>query len=307
MNYWAILISIIGSGRVGSAIAFLIASNSLDDVVLLNRTKNKAVGEALDISNSIPESSSISISGTNDYSEIKNSEIIIITASSGTYSQSRTELVTDQINMTRQIIEKLKDVSPNAKILVVSNPVDILTYIFHKESNFSNEKILGIASSLDSSRFRLLLSRELVTNQSQISDAIVLGEHGDTMVPIFSRAKKQHTPVLELLNNEQIDSITGDLRFYWKTLREYKSRSVFGISKNVYDILEAITKNKEISVPASTLLNGEYGISDVCLGVLTKISKNGLQEIQEIKLSDIELEKFRRSADAVKNDIKDSI
>ena len=152
-----------------------------------------------------------------------------------------------------------------------------------------------------------MLSRELVTDQSQISDAIVLGEHGDTMVPIFSRAKKQHTPVLELLNNEQIDSITGDLRFYWKTLREYKSRSVFGISKNVYDVLEAIIKNKEISVPASTLLNGEYGISDVCLGVPTKISKDGLQEIQEIKLSDIELEKFHRSANAVKNDIKDSI
>ena len=301
------MISIIGSGRVGSAIAFLIASNSLDDIILVNRTKNKAVGEALDISNSIPSNSSISIRGTNDFTEINNSEVIVITASAGTYSQSRTELVSDQINMSRQIIKNLKDVPTNSKILIVSNPVDVLTYVFHKESHFPHEKILGIASSLDSSRFRLLLSRELSSSQSDISDAIVLGEHGDTMVPIFSRAKKTNTPVLELLNNEQIDSITGDLRFYWKTLREYKSRSVFGISKNVYDVLEAITKNKEISVPSSTLLNGEYGFSDVCLGVPTIISKDGLKEIQEIKLSDIELEKFHRSVDSVKNDIKDSI
>ena len=109
------MISIVGTGRVGSAIAFLTASNSLDDLVLLNRTKEKAIGEALDIANTIPENSSISISGTDDYSDIQNSDIIVITASAGTYSNSRTELVTDQINMVREILHKLKNASSNSK------------------------------------------------------------------------------------------------------------------------------------------------------------------------------------------------
>lgn len=301
------MISIIGSGRVGSAIAFIAASNSLDDIVLLNRTKEKAIGESLDIANSIPENSSISISGTDDYSDIQNSDIFVITASAGTYSNSRTELVSDQINMVKEIFQKLKNISSNAKILMVSNPVDILTYVFQKEGNFQNQNVIGVASSLDSSRFQLLLSKELSSNTNEIQDALVLGEHGDSMVPIFSRAKKLDTPVLDILNESQIENISGNLRFYWKTLREYKSRSVFGISKHVFDILESITKNKKISIPASVLLNGQYGISDICLGVPTKISKNGLEEIIEIELSTLELEKLQNSAETIKKYVKDSI
>lgn len=301
------MISIIGSGRVGSAIAFIAASNSLDDILLVNRTKNKAVGEALDIANSIPENSSISITGTNDFSEVKNSEIIVITASAGTYSNSRTELVSDQINMVKKIHENLKPTSSNSKILMVSNPVDVLTYVFQKVGNYSRQKVLGVASSLDSSRLRLLLSKELSINSSQISNALVLGEHGDSMVPILSKAKKAGTPVLDILDENQIENINGNLRFYWKTLREYKSRSVFGISKHVFDILEAITKNKQISIPTSVLLDGQYGISDVCLGVPTKISKDGLEEIDEIEISPDELEKLQNSAQTIKNYIKDSI
>src|SRR3989337_1136609 len=139
--------SIIGSGRVGSATAFLAASNSLDDIHLINRHKEKALGQALDISNAIPENSPITIVGS-DYSEIKNSEVLII-----------------------------------------SNPVDVLTYLFLKESGLPRERVMGMASSLDSSRFRYLIARELDTNQSEIKNALVLGEHGDSMVQIFSLAK----------------------------------------------------------------------------------------------------------------------
>jgi malate dehydrogenase len=297
------LISIIGSGKVGSAIAFLAASRSLDDIVLVNRTKNKAIGEALDLTNSIPKGSSIFIKGTDDFAETKDSEVIVIAASAGTYSASRNELIKDQVTMVKQIVEKLKPFSDNSKILMVSNPLDVLTYVFQKEANLSSEKVIGIASSLDSSRFQYLLSRELSENPSKISDALVIGEHGDSMVPIFSRAKKDQTPVLELLNSEQIDSIIGDLRFYWKTLREYKSRSVFGISKHVFDVLEAIIKNKEIAIPSSVLLSGQYGLSDVCLGVPTIISKHGLKEIQEIELTSSELESLNKSSEYVKSNI----
>ena len=299
------MISIIGSGRVGSAIAFLAASKSLDDIVLVNRTKNKAIGEALDISNCIPEDSSISVNGTDNLSDTKDSDIFVITASAGTYSQSRTELIHDQIKMTKEIIGDIP-LDSKSIVIMVSNPVDVLTYVCVKESNIDQKNFFGIASSLDTSRFRYLLSKELSTDQSHIHDALVLGEHGDSMVPIFSRAKKNDIPVLELLDTNQIDSISGNLRFYWKALREYKSRSVFGISKRTCDVIEAITNNSEINIPSSVLVNGEFGISDVCLGVPTTISKNGIMQIHEVNLTEEELEKLQNSANEIKNDLKES-
>lgn len=292
------MISIIGSGRVGSAIAFLIASNSLDDIHLVNRHKEKALGQALDISNAIPENSPISVVGT-DYSEIKNSDIVVISASTGTYTANRVELLSEQVQMIKEIASKIKQHAPNSTVLVISNPVDVLTYFFQKESGFPREKVIGVASSLDSSRFRYLVARELNTNQSKIKNALVLGEHGDSMVPVFSITTSEEVPILQILNEDQAHKIKGDLIFYWKILREYKGPSIFGIAKNTFDIINALTENKEIATPASVLLEGEYGISNVALGVPTKITKNGAK-VEEIKLSKSELDSLHTSADAIK-------
>jgi len=293
------LISIIGSGRVGSAIAFLAAATSLDDLHLVNRHKEKALGQALDISNSIPENSSISVVGT-DYSEIKNSEVIVISASVGTYMTSRTDMLLEQIAMVRDIAKKIKRYAPDAKVLMVSNPVDVLTYFFLKETGFSRECVLGVASSLDSSRFRYLLARELKVKSSEIKNALALGEHGDSMVPIFSIAKWNNKPVLEMLDHTQTQKITKDLRDYWKVLRDLKGPSIFGSAKNTVDIVKCIIKNEELSVPASVMLNGEYGCSDVCLGVPIKIDKENMMKIQEIDLAKSEQESLKRSGEVVK-------
>jgi len=201
------MISIIGSGRVGSAIAFLAASASLDDIHLVNRHKDTALGQALDISNAIPADSKTSVVGT-DYSDIRNSEVVVISASTRTYMTSRTEMMSEQIKMIRDIAKKIKRYTPDSKILMITNPLDILTYVFLKETNLPREKVIGVASSLDSSRFRYLLSRELSTTQSEIKNALILGEHGDSMVPIFSMARWQDTPVLELLDDKKVDKIT---------------------------------------------------------------------------------------------------
>ncbi|HXV67007.1 MAG TPA: lactate dehydrogenase [Nitrosopumilaceae archaeon] len=293
------MISIIGSGRVGSATAFLAASNSLDDVHLINRTKEKAMGQALDISNAIPENSPISVIAS-DYSGIKNSEVIVISASTGTYTANRVELLSEQSKMIKEIAKQIKHYSPNSIVLIISNPVDVLTYLFLKESGFPRERVMGMASSMDSSRFRYLIARELGTNQSEIKNALVLGEHGDSMVPIFSRVKWKEKPILDILDEEQIHKIKGDLIFYWKILREYKGPSVFGIAKNTFDIIKAIIKNEKISVPVSAFLNGEYEISDVSLGIPTKIDKNGITEIEKIDLNKSELELLHKSADTIK-------
>jgi len=272
--------------------------------VLLNRTKSKALGEALDISNAIPKNSDITIRGTDDYSEISNSDLIVITASTGVYLKNRNEMIDEQVKMIKEIGKKIKKYCPSSIILIISNPVDILTYFFQKETNFSKNKVIGIASSLDSSRFQNLLSKKIGVKQSQISDAYVLGEHGDSMVPIFSKVKIKGKNVREIIDSKQKEDISREIRDYWKSLRNLKSRSQFGIAKNTYDVMESIIKNQTLSIPASILLEGEFGEKNVCMGVPIKITSEGKIEIQSIDFDESEQKLFKISAQTIRDTIQ---
>jgi len=298
------MISIIGSGRVGASIAFLCISNSLDDVLLVNRTKSKAIGEALDISNAIPENSNVSIHGTDDFSKISGSDIVVITASTGIYLKNRTEMMDAQVKMIKEIANQIKKYCPLAIILVVSNPLDVLTFVFQKETQLSRNKVIGIASSLDSSRFRYLLSEKFKIKQSQITNALVMGEHGDSMVPVFSRVKINEKNALEIINEVEMKVISTEIQNYWKSLRLFKSRSQFGIAKNTFDVIRSIIKNDELVISASIVLNGEYGEKDVSMGIPVKINKNGVKEIIEIKLNESESKLLKISAQTIRDYIK---
>ncbi len=295
------MISIVGSGRVGASIAFLCVSNALDDVLLLNRTKDKAIGESLDIANAIPSTSKFSIHGTDDYSKLVGSDIIVIAASTGVYKKSRTEIMGSQVTMIKEIAEKIKHHCPSAIILLISNPLDVLTYFFQKETEFSRFKVIGIASSLDSSRFRYFISEKLSVPQSSISNALVLGEHGDSMVPVFSSVLVDKNALLSRINDDERDLMTRDIRNYWKKLRSYKGRSQFGIAKNTYDVIDAIINSKELVIPASVVLEGEYEENNVAMGVPVKINQNGILEIQKIKLDESELALLRGSSNKIRN------
>jgi len=295
------LISIIGSGRVGSSIAFLCVSNGLDDVLLVNRNKKKAIGEALDIASAIPSNSKFSIHGTDDYSQISASNIVVIAASVGIYMKDRTENMLLQVKMMKEIAQKINRYCPSTIVLIVSNPLDVLTYFFQKESNLSRFKVIGIASSLDTSRFRYYISETLSVPQSSISNAIVLGEHGDSMVPVFSRVSVGGTPLFSLIDSR--DTITENVRSYWKKLRNFKSRSQFGIAKNTFDVIDSILNNKEIAIPASVVLEGEYGENYVAMGVPVKIDQNGVTEIQRINLDDVESSSLKKSSEKIRNHI----
>ncbi|HSA97509.1 MAG TPA: lactate dehydrogenase [Candidatus Nitrosotenuis sp.] len=297
------MISIIGSGKVGSVIGFLCGSFSLDDIVMINRDEKKAIGEALDIANAIPASSSISITGASDYSKIKDSKVVVIAASSGIHLQSRSEIMYDQAKMIQKIASNITKYAPYSKILIITNPVDVLTYVIQKEAPFSPESVIGIASSLDSSRFRYLLAQEFGTVQSKIQDAVVIGEHDDTMVPIFSQAKYDGKRVTDLLSDVQISKITLAVRNYWKYLRDYKGHSAFGIARNTFDIIKSIVKDETLNVPASVLLDGQYGLSDVCVGIPLTINKNGVAKINQIEITQSEQESLSKSAHTVKNNI----
>jgi len=215
----------------------------------------------------------------------------------------RLETLPEQITMIREIAKKIKKFAPDSKILMVSNPVDVLNYIFQKETGISRENVIGVASSLDSSRFRYLLSEELKVKSSQITNALVLGEHGDSMVPIFSVTKCNNKPVLELLSDSQVDKITRELQDYWKVLRKFKGPSIFGIAKNTVDVIRSIIKNEELSISASVMLDGEYGLSDVCLGVPVQIGKEGLIKIREISLNKYEKNSLYKSAEVIRNNL----
>lgn len=298
------MISIIGSGRVGASIAFLCISNSLDDVLLVNRTKSKAIGEALDISNAIPENSNVSIHGTDDFSKISGSDIVVITASTGIYLKNRTEMMDAQVKMIKEIANQIKKYCPLAIMLIVSNPLDILTFVFQKETQLSRNKVIGIASSLDSSRFRYLLSEKFKIKQSQITDALVMGEHGDSMVPVFSRVKINEKNALEIIDDTEKKVISTEIQNYWKSLRIFKSRSQFGIAKNTFDVIRSIIKNDELIIPVSIVLNGEYGEKDVSMGIPVKINKDGVKEIIEIKLNESESKLLKISAQTIRDYIK---
>lgn len=294
------MISIIGTGRVGSAIGFLLASTSLDDIVLVNRNKNKALGEALDITNVVPRNSTISVTGTDNFEDIAGSEVVVITASAGKIVTDRSDLIQYNVPIIKEISKKIEKYSNNAKIIVITNPVDVIAYCILQESGLPQKNVIGMGSSLDSDRFRYLISKTLHTNQSRI-ESIVLGEHGNSMVPIFSTIRLDGKPIY--LDSTQVSDITNNVKNYWKPLTELKGASVFGAAKHSYDIVKAIIKNELLEVPSSVMLHGEYGISDVCMGVPLKIDKNGAS-IKEIALDDSELDLLAKSANVIKNNIK---
>ena len=288
---------------MGASIAFLCMSNALDDVLLVNRNEDKAIGVSLDISNAIPATSKFSIRGTSDYSKLSGSDIVVISASMGEYLKDRTENMISQITMIKEVAEKIKQYCPSAIILLISNPLDVLTYFFQKETGFSRFKVIGIASSLDTSRFRYLISKKFSVPQSFITGALVLGEHGNSMIPVFSRVYVDGTPLLSLLDEDEKSSIIDDVRTYWKDLRSYKSRSQFGIAKNAFNVINAILNAKDLFVPASVVLQGEYGENDVAMGVPVIINQYGVSKIEDLKLDEFEFSLLKKSSQKLHDQI----
>jgi len=287
------MISIIGAGRVGSAIAFLIGQSGLDDLVIVNRSKNKALGEALDVSNSIPEKSLISVMGTDDFSKIKNSDVVVITASSGIIKEDRAELLPFNVPIISEICKNLTKYADEAKVIVVTNPVDVMVYQILQQTQFPRERIIGMGSSLDSSRFRYLLAKELGVKQGQI-DGMVIGEHGSTMVPLFSSAKSTGQKIS--ISEKKTSEITFELKNYWKYLVAYKEASVFGAAKNTFDMIKSMVEGKDFLASASVYLDGEYGFSGFSMGIPIIFGKNGVKEILQPVLDESESKLLKLSA-----------
>lgn len=231
----------------------------------------------------------------------RDSKIVIITASKGKITTTRTDLLAANVPLAKEIARKIRKYNDGAKIVIVTNPLDVITYTVLKETGFSRESVIGMGSSLDSSRFRYLLAKSLDANMSKI-EGMVIGEHGDSMVPIFSTAEYDKKPILSMLNQNEPVRIREELKNYWKLLKTFKEASVFGAAKNTFDIVEAIVKDEKLHISASILLDGEYDLSDICLGIPVIIGKNGTK-IHKLDFERSELKSLNDSAEVIRSNI----
>lgn len=297
-------ITVVGAGHVGEVTAFKIAEQELGDVVLLDIIEDMPIGKGLDMREGGPVGQYDSaITGTNSYADTANSDIVVITAGIPRKpGMSRDELVGTNFGIVKSVTESIVEYSPNAMLLVVSNPLDAMVYTAYKVSGFPKNRVFGMAGILDTTRFRAFISMEINVSVENIQ-ALVLGGHGDTMVPIARYTTVSGIPLSHFIPEDRIEAIIertrkggGEIVKYLKTGSAYYAPSLA-----VTEMVESIVKDKKKILPCAAYLEGEYGINDLYFGVPIKLGANGVEEIIEIDLTDAEKEAIKQSEAAVRN------
>ena len=296
-------ITVIGAGHVGEVTAFKIAERELGDVVLLDIIEDMPIGKGLDIREGGPVGNYDSaIIGTNSYKDTANSDIVVITSGKPrTPGMSRDELVDSNFKIVKPVTEEVVKHSPKAMLLVVANPLDAMAYTAFKVSKFPKNRVFGMAGILDTTRFRAFIAMELNVSVESIQ-ALVLGGHGDTMVPIGRYTTVSGIPVSHFIPKDRLDAIIdrtrkggGEIVKYLKTGSAYYAPSLA-----IAEMVESVVKDKKKILPCAAYLQGEYGIKDLYFGVPIKLGANGVEEIIEIDLTDEEKEMIKSSEAAVR-------
>ena len=302
-------ISLIGAGQIGGTLAHLIGIKELvSEVVLFDVAEGIAKGKALDIAQSSSvDGFDVKFKGTNSYSDIKNSDVIIITAGVPRKpGMSRDDLLGINLKIMKQVAEGIKSNCPDAFVICITNPLDVMVMALQKYSGLSKSKVVGMAGILDSSRFKLFLSVELGIPVKKI-DAMVMGGHGDTMVPLPRFTKVDGKPLLDLVKDgkitqERLEEINQRTRDGGAEIVKYleKGSAFYAPAASGVQMAEAYLADQKKLLPCAAFLNGEYGVKDIYAGVPVIIGKNGIEKIEEIKLDDKEKQEFMHSIDAVK-------
>lgn len=298
------MISIIGAGKVGSSAAFNILGRRISDVVLIDVVQNLAQGEALDMMQAAPAIEfDGKIEGTSSYSEMKGSELVILTAGLARQpGMSRLDLINKNAAIVKSIVKEVVRYAPDCKLMVVTNPVDVMTYVAFKESGFERNRVFGMGNILDTLRFRSYIAMKLGVSREDIR-ALVIGEHGDSMVPLVNYASVSGIPITDLLKREQIQKIVNLTRTSGSDVIKLKGSTVYAPAAVIAIMADAVLRGRNRVMGVSTYLQGEYGYSDVSIGVPCVLGKNGVERILELEL-DLETKKeFEKSAAVVKNAI----
>ena len=302
-------ISLIGAGQIGGTLAHLIGTKEVaSEVVLFDVVSGIAKGKALDIAQSSSvDGFNVRFSGTNDYKDIKNSDVIIITAGVPRKpGMSRDDLLGINLKIIKQVAEGIKKNSPNAFVICITNPLDVMVMAFQKFSGLPANKVVGMAGILDSSRFKLFLSLELNVPVKEI-DAIVMGGHGDTMVPMPRFTKVSGKPLLDLvkdgkISEDRLEEINQRTRDGGAEIVKYleKGSAFYAPAASGVQMAEAYLNDEKKLLPCAIQLNGEYGVNNVYAGAPVIIGKEGVEKIEEIELDEKEKKEFMHSIDAVK-------
>ena len=296
-------VSIIGSGNVGSTAAHWIMAKELADVVLIDVVEGVPQGKALDLRQALPiERSDVHITGSNDYAATANSDIVIITAGIPRKpGMSRDDLLQTNYKIMSDVIKNVVAYSPRSILIVVSNPLDAMVQAAYKLSGFIRERVIGMAGVLDSGRFKSFISEELNVSVENMS-CLVLGGHGDNMVPLVRYTTVASIPITELLSKERIDAIIQRTRDGGaEIVKHLKTGSAYyAPAAAAVEMAEAILKDKKKILPCAAYLQGEYGVDGYYMGVLCKLGAAGIEQIVEVRLTDDERAALMKSAASVK-------
>ena len=289
---------------IGGTLAHLISIKELADVVLFDVAEGLAKGKALDIAQSTSISgSNINLTGTSNYEDTKNSDVIIVTAGIPRKpGMSRDDLLETNLKIIKQVAEGIKKTSPNAFVICITNPLDIIVMALQKYSGLPTNMVIGMAGILDSSRFKYFLSQELQVPVKNI-DSLVLGGHGDTMVPMPNQTKINGKPLNQMIKKEKLNPIIERTRNGGAEIGKLlqKASAFYAPAASGIEMAESYIKDLKKTLPCAAYLNGEYGVKNLYAGVPVIIGKNGVEKIVEIELSSEEKKQFNLSIKAVRD------
>ncbi len=300
-------ISLIGAGQIGGTLAHLISIKEIADVVLFDVAEGIAKGKALDIAQSTAvDGSDCNLIGTDKYEDIKNSDVIIITAGVPRKpGMTRDDLLETNLKIIKEVANGIKKNSPNAFVICITNPLDVIVMAFQKYSGLPTNKVVGMAGILDSSRFRHFLSQELKVPVKNIK-SLVLGGHGDTMVPMPNHTMINEKPLSELIKKEKLDLIIDRTRKGGAEIIKFleKGSAFYAPAAAGIEMAESYINDLKKTLPCASYLSGEYGIKNLYVGVPVIIGKMGVEKIVELKLSSNEQKDFDKSIKSVQELLK---
>jgi malate dehydrogenase len=298
------MITIIGAGKVGSASAFEILKNRVSDVQLIDVYGELAKGEALDMMQAAPAIEfDGKIAGSTDFADMAGSELVILIAGQPRKpGMSRIDLMNGNAQVVRSIVKQVAKYAPFCKLMVVTNPVDIMTYVARMESGLPKNQVFGMGNILDTNRFRSYIAEELGVSREDTT-ALVIGEHGDTMVPLVEYASVSGIPITDLLSKTRIDKIVSQTITSGADVIKLKGATIYAPAAVIALTAEAVIKGRNRVMSVSTCPNGEYGCSDYSIGVPVVLGRNGVERIIELKLSPESQSRFDKSVATIKNAI----
>lgn len=293
---------LVGTGAVGSSYAYSLMNQGItDELVLVDLNEEKAQGDVMDLNHGIVYAPSTMSIKFGSYADCSDAAIVVICAGAAQKpGETRLDLVHKNVGIFESIVNRIMSSGFNGIFLVATNPVDILAYATWKFSGLPKERIIGSGTILDSARFRFLLSKEFDTASTSVH-AYIIGEHGDSQLPVWSSANISGTPIGPRLTEERKEEISGQVRNAAYRIIESKGATYYGIAMGLTRMTKAILKNEHVVLPVGALLEGEYGHNDVYIGVPAVIHRSGVKNIVELSLNESEQEKFALSVKTLKD------